>query len=349
VRLNAVQKVMQTGERFGPEGQIEVIGAAEEKGRRGVRVVCHICKQEPDRYGDAIYTSLLYNLKKGFLPCGCAKKSRLSVEVLELRAKKYCSDMDYTYLGIVKEENFKYLIKARFRCNKDGHEWEGIIRNHLKGARCEVCDTQEFSDKFRAPEEEDIERFRAVQDYPEGTEFYRTPLGIGRPNARQWHVYCPLCANDDLAQAGLCTGIFPTTASSLLNGTRPCRCVPHRSGFDVNKGGYLYVLKICSGRHSFIGFGITGNLGHRLKTHGRNLRKNGYEITDTHIFSGSGGDVLRAETSLKKTIAITSTGVEGFIREASHLDNLAQILSFAENCLQSEEGFVTDSYQHLLL
>lgn len=55
----------------------------------------------------------------------CCKKIKLSLDEKERRIHEKCQELDYTFLGITKEE------KLHLRCNKCGYEWKSTTYNNL--------------------------------------------------------------------------------------------------------------------------------------------------------------------------------------------------------------------------
>jgi hypothetical protein len=102
-------------------------------------------------------------------------------------------------------------------------------------------------------------------------------------------------------------------------------------GFDKNKAGYVYILKICSESQGFTGYGITGNLNKRLSTHARNLKKLGMSIVDSRTFDIESGTVVQeVEESIKKMFPTVRQNVEGFAKEATYLDLYEDVVTFVE-------------------
>lgn len=111
---------------------------------------------------------------------------------------------------------------ALMRCIVHQSEFVAKPCNMLhRNNSCHKCYTEAKSDASRRPDDECIAQFRATGKFAEGTIFTRT----GRVNKRKsWKVYCPVCAADEYAQAGLCDGNFTSTSMGLVLGRLPCRC-----------------------------------------------------------------------------------------------------------------------------
>jgi Zn finger protein HypA/HybF involved in hydrogenase expression len=184
-------------------------------------------------------------------------------------------------------------------CNKHG-DFHQTPRSHLSGSGCPICsgsrkNTEEFIKQA-------ILKHGYTYDY--STVNYRSAL-------EKVIIVCK--KHGDFEQIG----------NAHLKGAGCPSCA--KTGFDVCKPANLYILITDS---SFIGFGITGSLRERLTTHSRNLRKQNIEIVDTHIFSGSGEDILEAEQYIKRNFANHRTIIEGFKTEAFTNDKLQDVLTY---------------------
>ena len=109
-------------------------------------------------------------------------------------------------------------------CN-EGHEWKSsTIATIQKGCGCPVCAIKERADKNAIAEDVVIDAFFATGSYKEGTLFCRSQKTTSRGWSRYWVYKCPVCANDEFALAGACTGVFETTVDTLMKGGLTCRC-----------------------------------------------------------------------------------------------------------------------------
>ncbi len=78
-------------------------------------------------------------------------------------------------------------------------------------------------------EERRIQSFCDSGKFAVGTIFCRDVKDIAK-----WSYFCPVCACDGFCVAGLCTGIFTSTVTSLKAGVLSCRCNPkHRKPFKI--------------------------------------------------------------------------------------------------------------------
>lgn len=185
-----------------------------------------------------------------------------------------------------------------------------LAHNHLRGSGCIECGKiSRMEIQSKEARESFIERATAIHNGKYSYEsfvyvscaikgaIYCTEHGIfyQNPNNHLFNKGCPSCAS---------------------------------SGFDRSKTATLYMLITDAG---FIGFGITGNLKVRLRTHKRNLNSQNIRILQVITFSGSGEDVLSAELIIKHKFANSRVLVEGFKTEAFSPDRLSGVLEYLRN------------------
>lgn len=128
---------------------------------------------------------------------------------------------------------------AVMRCLVHQSEFVAKVVNLLNRNRaCPACYTESKSDTQRRPDDECIAQFRATGKFADNMVFTR----IEKINKRKaWNVYCPICAVDEYAQAGLCDGNFTAKSMGLVTGQVPCRCsartklTDHQWEFRINK------------------------------------------------------------------------------------------------------------------
>lgn len=109
-------------------------------------------------------------------------------------------------------------------CDLHGKWYSTSIDNFKRGKGCPKCRNEKSKKVNTKPDDEIIASFYAKRHYPEGTIFKRSKRLNSRGREVYWSVFCPTCAQDDMAQAGLCNGWFETLSSNLQEGKIPCRC-----------------------------------------------------------------------------------------------------------------------------
>lgn len=106
-----------------------------------------------------------------------------------------------------------------------GNRWQSTTIYKFKvGRGCPQCANVKTSENMKKPDDEMIASFLTKREYPKGTIFKRSDRLTNRGYPEYWFVYCPICAQDEIAQAGLCSGWFESLASSLQKGGLACRC-----------------------------------------------------------------------------------------------------------------------------
>lgn len=129
-------------------------------------------------------------------------------------------------------------------------------------------------------------------------------------------------------------GDFPIDTNDFVNSGGRCpSCATF--GFDRAKPSSLYILCVDGVTSSFTGYGITCDTKTRLSAHTSELRKSGFHIADSKIFSMSGVDAQRIELMIKRKFPIASQSVRGFVREATHSEFYYDVIRFVDMQLAS--------------
>lgn len=128
-------------------------------------------------------------------------------------------------LGYVREWNgVKTKLDLSCYC---GNRWQSTTINNLKyGYGCPKCKAEKIRQARMKPDEDVIASFYTKHEYPVGTIFKRSKKAKSKNRQSYWDVYCPICAQDEIAQAGLCSGWFESAGGSLQTGRIACRCSP---------------------------------------------------------------------------------------------------------------------------
>lgn len=207
------------GERLGPLGQLEVVGVlgTTAAGKRVYKVLCHICKDDAELFGDGVFSGTLSNLKR-YPPCGCAKNPRWSQRQYEVKIKRMCAQKGYTYIEFKKVGKSARDSVIKVHCNSCVHTWTPRLSDFLSGRGCPECAEMKRSAARTRPDASLIKEFMMSGLYPDGAVFYRSAT-----NKRVWIYRCPICAVDEYSREGLCSGEFKSTGASLKR-QMPCRC-----------------------------------------------------------------------------------------------------------------------------
>lgn len=110
--------------------------------------------------------------------------------------------------------------KVKLKCNHDGNEWNTTSINHFlkSGKGCPKCGIKRTATANGRPDEDFVGSFIITGAFLSGSTFWRSP------HKNQWFSTCPVCSDDEYVKAGLCSGVFETSAGSLQRGIKSCRC-----------------------------------------------------------------------------------------------------------------------------
>ena len=125
-----------------PDGKLEVIGIADETGKRGrklFKVTCTECSKDPELFPDGYFVSTKSNLKKGQKPCGCAFNPRWKDWQYMILARRAGDKKNFIVHGFSEEFKNAYT-KLSLECLKDEHKWVASIDEIVNGGRgCPKC------------------------------------------------------------------------------------------------------------------------------------------------------------------------------------------------------------------
>lgn len=209
------------GKRFGKNGHLEVLYISGKKRSNKVyAVICHICKNDPELFGDGIFHRVKGDLLAGNIPCGCSNNVRWSRRQYEVLVTRKCKELGYSFSFLTGEGKGKQE-KFEFICDK-GHVYSMSINNFLFGFRCKKCFFDNVAEYSKISDEECIAEFYKNDIVKEGTIFCRE--NSGRNKTDFWSYKCGNCSHDDYVKNGVCSGIFRTASASLKQGMLSCRC-----------------------------------------------------------------------------------------------------------------------------
>ena len=118
---------------------------------------------------------------------------------------------------------------------------------------------------------------------------------------------------------------FLAERANLTAGKIPCDC-GSGGGFDVNKTGYFYILKVKVNNEVFLKYGISNFYRRRIVDHLRTLKTVKGEILEKQVFTASGNVVLNIESELKRELPVHNRLLDGFRKESCSLDFYTKIL-----------------------
>lgn len=136
------------GEIFGENGNLTVIDVLPKEPYhiQMFNVECSICKQDPEMWGNGVFTSSKQNLKSGRMPCGCVPAKILTEKQWVIKITRKCKKLGYVFLGFV-EDNVKIGVnkKVKLHCLHDGNEWcTTNLRHLMAGHGCSRCTVYGF-------------------------------------------------------------------------------------------------------------------------------------------------------------------------------------------------------------
>lgn len=187
-------------------------------------MVCHVCKNDPELFGDGIFYRGKKDVVQGVVPCGCSKRVCWSEKQYSILVSRVCKTLGYVF----KEFSGDYCGSATrldLVCN-GGHNWQTTSINSLLkiGVRCPECAYAARAEGNRKSEEIIIRSFHDSGAFSAESTFWKSSRKTRRGTLSFWWYRCPICAEDEYTRGGLCTGEFESFAGDLQKGRIPCRC-----------------------------------------------------------------------------------------------------------------------------
>ena len=301
-------KKYKIGDLVGSNNSLIIIDCQRIDGHRGLtyKVQCQICKNDHELHGDATYLVDTQYFKSNKLPCGCSKSTRYSEDQLRIILKRKTKLNNYEFVDFVGGKYVDQDTKLMLKCNTCHHSWSSCsLTNYLRDRSCPVCAVSIRATKTATSDEVWISRFRDTGFFPEDKySFTRKSL-----TGRLWKVCCKVCGDQP----------FVSDRSNLVAGKIPCNC-GSGGGFDIDKTGYFYVLKVMIGKEISLKYGITGFYKRRIVDHKRTLKTLKGVIVEQMVFMGDGKKVLALESELKRKVPSDNKFIEGFRRESCSID-----------------------------
>lgn len=184
---------------------------------------CKECAKDPELFGNGIFWSRIHSLtNKGATPCGCAFHPKWSEFQYYIRCKRAAISHGLFFYGWM--ESFRGIYtKLQLHCPVHGEVNKLSINNLVNQAQgCRKCYEDRVSERSLS-DDELTEKYVEKCEYESGTTISRIrDKKTGRSSG--FYVYCPVCANDEFSNSGLCDGRFETNIESLSCGYKACRC-----------------------------------------------------------------------------------------------------------------------------
>ena len=238
-----------TAPPFGKEGQLKVIGWSGRENRAKCYILmCSVCSQDVDMYGEGYFRSKKSQILEGKLPCGCSSRPTRSKGQYAVLCTRKALEMGLVFLGFAGEW-LGSKTKILMSCPTHGDWSTGTINNLIsKGHGCPGCRIDFVRAATTKPNSVMINSFLVSGSYHPDTVFWRSDRlnSINRPV--YWNMYCPDCGATAVSFVG-----------DLHQGQRPCLCSKQRQtiGYiNLIKDGDLVVA---------VKFGISNNPRRRIK------------------------------------------------------------------------------------
>lgn len=302
------------GDIIGTNNSLEVIGyrSKRNKKERGKYVVkCHICAQDPELNGDAIYEMSADYVNSNKLPCSCSKSEKRTKAQWEVLIKRKAVENNHFFIDFVDDYQ-NQNSKLHLKCGRCNSEWKSCsVGNYLRNRGCPTCANYDRVKNKITSSDVWINRFLETGKFNSDYNFKRQT-----ERSRLWEVTCKKCGTDK---------VFISDRSNLVAGKVPCDC-NLGGGYDKSLTGYFYLLTFEINNEKHVGYGITNFPHRRFTDHKRELGKAGGSLQEIKWFTSDGVTVLAIETLIKQLYKPSGVKVTGFVKESTSLDNLQSIL-----------------------
>lgn len=218
----------ESGKTFGDKNQISILGVYN-KYRTIYNYVCKCseCEKDPALYKRGLFIATKYNLEKGMIPCGCSTKRYWENWQYEVLVRRKCKQKNYTFLGFEEVQKVDKDTKVKVCCNIHNYTWFSTgVKGFLNDTGCIECGKITAMNAVRLTDEESISLFRKA-GHKEDTVFKRLLDDFGEPTC-DWEIYCPACAKDIYAQAGVADGYFYSNTANIRDRVI-CRCAKSKT------------------------------------------------------------------------------------------------------------------------
>jgi len=240
---------------YGPENQLEVFGWSGKqydhrgKGKKLYLSHCKICAQDPELFGNAVFSCTKSAISAGQIPCGCSKKPVWTEAQLMIRVDREAIKRGYRFLGFSEPYN-KATTKLILECPEHGVWTKMAANNFFMGQSCPCCSNRTRSEILTnhniLPDEYFINMFIGLKSHYYCIDFKRSGRISTRGRKEYWSYFCTKC--EVTAEA---------LASNIINGSLGCDCSRHSP-----TQGYIKILED-SGLPIAIKFGIANTADKR--------------------------------------------------------------------------------------
>lgn len=200
---------------------------------------CPTCAEDPELFGEGVFTILKSNLWKGIVSCGCSKTFKYSKSQYEVRVKRLCHTYNYSFLGWKGE--FKKCRDSYpiLKCETTNVTTSTTSLDSFLNAGTEI--PKNFNLKTRKSEQEVLDNLKG--NYPSTVELRFVGDRLVSDGIC-WEYYCNLCET-----------LRSMRLTSIHKGITGCGC--YSKVHSDEDEGYLYVVEWYGFCESFIKFGYT--------------------------------------------------------------------------------------------
>lgn len=171
-------------------------------------VVCKFCHEDEEMWDRPLRLRKSHYIN-GVICCGCNGSPRLTERQKGVRSARILENLGYK---LEKVDSSEGKLVVHCHNEKSDNSWKVGYESLLaKG-----CVDPSEPHKNKLEDNEYIKRFSSA--YEDGTVFER--LG-----GMSWRITCPTCVKDEYTVVGVCCGSFDINITSLLKGSKPCRCI----------------------------------------------------------------------------------------------------------------------------
>lgn len=212
---------VKVGDVFGSNGHLTVIERLPDKSKQNrFKVLCSICAEDPELFGDGTFDVYGSVLKRSGIPCGC---SRFSFSLQQYIIKIERLSVDRFTIESFDEAFDGLSTRVNLSCHKCGGSWKTSITCLLRGNGCAKCRSSNLAKINTKDDEVMINGFNNGDGWLDKT-FTRSENTNKRGHRVYFEYSCKNCSNDEYVNENICSGLFTTDSSSLKTGKLSCRC-----------------------------------------------------------------------------------------------------------------------------
>lgn len=210
-----------------------ILGHNNKKGcNKKYYIKCSECARDYDLFDEGIFKITKSRLIGGEFCCACSRSFRYSEKQRDILTKRKSEEYDVNFIKILGKDYNGYITnKLKIECECPNHGvYHTLYGNFMKrGKGCKKCTLME--------ENEVIGRLNKTLKFKNKLTFKDS--NTRKNNKKVYEVRCDTCSNDEYVDNNLCSGVFLSKVSDLLEGSFPCRC---SKGFSWTKEQYEYKI-----------------------------------------------------------------------------------------------------------